>query len=172
MLVCARTGKPPSPPHEHPGGIYWHSCPWRNMTSVHIIIFLVQEHDSNTLFSTGCLLITHYGYTLDVQAQQTVEGTIKTGAHRNATHNGWVLVFNSHHPVSAKVVVVRPLRSGEFTLCRVRFHWQRDKKSNSRVMRAQEWLVWASSISAWKRRRMWRKHSVQQGRLRYHTLLE
>ena len=46
---------------------------------------------------------------LDVQAQRTAEGKIKTGVHRKVTHSGRVLAFDSHHPVSAKAAVVRAL---------------------------------------------------------------
>ena len=46
---------------------------------------------------------------LDVRAQRTAEGKIKTGVHRKAMHSGRVLAFDSHHPVSAKAAVVQAL---------------------------------------------------------------
>ena len=47
--------------------------------------------------------------SLDVRAQRTAEGKIKTGVHRKATHSGQILAFDSHHPVRAKAAVVRAL---------------------------------------------------------------
>ena len=63
---------------------------------------------------------------LDIQLVRGVDGTVTTSVYRKAAHTNQYLSFDSHHPVSHKVAVVRTLMTSA------------DALSPSGVKRAQE----------------------------------
>ena len=70
----------------------------------------------------------------DIQLVRGVDGTVTTSVYRKAAHTNQYLSFDSHHPVSHKVAVVRTLMT------------RADALSSSGVERAQEEKVVATAL--------------------------